>query len=71
MARGNNDKQISIGNEFTNIELRKVLAHDGEQVEISSPERQPTRTESSEPLQCYVVYEVLENRGRWWRHRIS
>src|SRR5919107_1765096 len=37
MARGNNDERISIGNEFTNIELRKVLAHDGEQVEISSP----------------------------------
>ena len=37
MARGNNDGQISIGNEFTNIELRKVLARDGEQVEISSP----------------------------------
>src|ERR687889_2209311 len=37
MARGNNDEQISIGNEFTNIELRKVLARDGEQVEISSP----------------------------------
>lgn len=35
------------------------------------PERQPTRTESAEPLQCYVVYEVLENRGRWWRRRIS
>ena len=37
MARGNNDGQISIGNEFTNIELRKVLARDGVQVEISSP----------------------------------
>jgi hypothetical protein len=70
MARGNNDGQISIGNEFTIIELRKVLARDGEQVEISSP-REPIRTESAEPLQCYVVYEVSENRGRWWRHRIS
>lgn len=37
MAEGNTDGQISIGNEFTNIELRKVLTRNGERVEISSP----------------------------------
>jgi hypothetical protein len=32
MAEVNNDGQISIGNEFTNIELPKVLARNGERM---------------------------------------
>jgi hypothetical protein len=37
MAGGNTGGPISIGNEFTAIEVRKVLTRNGERLEISSP----------------------------------
>lgn len=37
MAGENTDGTISIGNEFTTIEVRKVLTRNGERLEISSP----------------------------------